>query len=88
MSGNRGEGENFFSREKIFSPSPRTPHPLSKKAVFFLGLPLVAPAGVLCISSVALCALTGFFLMAAPDLGCAVFGGCAGLFGYNCSFSG
>ena len=43
MSGNRGEGENFFSREKNFSPSPRTPHPLSKKAVFFLGLPLVAP---------------------------------------------
>ena len=31
---NRGKGENFFSRENKFSPSPRTPLPLSKKAVF------------------------------------------------------
>ena len=30
-----GKSENFFSREKKFSPSPRTPLPLSKKAGYF-----------------------------------------------------
>ena len=35
---NRGKSENYFSRENKFSPSPRTPLPLSKKAVFFGGV--------------------------------------------------
>ena len=42
---NRGNGENFFSRENKFSPSPRTPLPLSKKAVYF-GARVAPPGGV------------------------------------------
>ena len=42
---NRGKGENFFSREKKFSPSPRTPLPLSKKTGYF-GVRVAHPRGM------------------------------------------
>ena len=38
----RGKRENFFSREKKFSLSPRAPHSLSRKAENFLNYILPA----------------------------------------------